>query len=464
MASSSARTAQKTLARQKKRAEQSQYYRDRNLLVKDANIWTQGRFIKGSILVEDGRIKRTARKIDAAGIQTIEASGFYALPGLVDAHVHLRDLQLAYKEDFASGTSAAAAGGFTTLLDMPNTIPPTDSPSRLIEKQEHALRKVRVNVGFHAAATSEKKTIDALAKTGAFSLKLYMPKPIAPFNTCDDTEIRKMMIAVQKTGIPITVHAEDIKSSADIEQVDSFQQLAKERPAMLETRAVERILLVQSKTRCKVHFCHLTLASSLQTIHARSRRTTSEVTPHHLLLSSTTLKKVGWKAWMVPPLRSKLNQRALLATTRAGYCDTVASDHAPHTIREKTWQPRNSPPGIPGLETTLPLMLTLVNKGFLNFSLLIRLLTENPARIFGLRSKAKLQPGYDGDIALVDKKKRSRIDSSKFLSKAKYSPFEGFPTRGGIVSTIVGGTLVYDDGDLVGREGCGSVLRSKFSD
>jgi dihydroorotase len=452
------------LAPQKKRAEQSQHYRDQNILVKDANIWTQGRFIKGSILVKDGRITRTARRIDVTGIQTIRASGLYALPGLIDAHVHLRDLQLAYKEDFATGTAAAAAGGFTTVLDMPNTLPPTDSPTRLIEKQKCALKKVRVNVGFHAAATPKKNTIDALAKTGAFSLKLYMPKPIAPFDTSDDAEIRKMMLAVEKTGIPVTIHAEDIMSTTGIDQVNSFQQLAKKRPATLETRAVKRILMVQGKMTCKIHFCHLTLASSIQRIRAKSQRTTSEVTPHHLLLSSKALKEVGWKAWMVPPLRSELNQRALLATTRNGNCDIIASDHAPHTIKEKTQRPGNSPAGIPGLETTLPLMLTLVNKGILNFSLLIQLLTENPARIFGLKSKAKLEKGYDGDIVLIDKKKRSIINPSKFLSKAKYSPFENLPTTGAIVSTILGGSLVYDGGELVGREGCGSVLRSSFSD
>jgi dihydroorotase len=373
-------------------------------------------------------------------------------------------MRLAYKEDFATGTAAAAAGGFTTVLDMPNSVPPTDSAQRLIEKQRNAARKVHVNVGFHAAATPNRRTIAGLAQAGAFSLKLYMPKPIAQFDISDDSEIRQMMLGSKQTGVPVTVHAEDLGDSIESPRLDSFQQLARARQPITETRAVERIVSIQETTGSRVHFCHLTLASSLETIRESSSRITSEVTAHHLLLSSRALRKLGWRAWMVPPLRSEAERRMLLAAARAGACDIIASDHAPHSIQEKKRSPQNSLPGVPGLETTLPLMLTLVNKGILDLSRLIKLLAENPAKIFSLRSKAKLQPGYDGDLVLVDMKSRNRIDSSRFLSKAKYSPFDGFHTRGAVVSTIVGGSLVYSHGEMVGRPGYGSILRSSFSD
>jgi dihydroorotase len=449
---------------QKKRTERQYASSGRNLLVKDANIWTGEGFTRGSVLIENGAINRIARKVDAPGVEIINASGLYALPGMIDVHVHLRDMLLSYKEDFASGTAAAAAGGFTTVLDMPNTVPPTDSVQRLIEKQKRAARETRVNVGFHTAATSEKKVIGGLAEAGAFSIKLYMPKPIAPFDVNDDAEIQKMMTGAGRIGIPVTVHAEEMERSEKKGRIDDIEQLVRARPPIIETRAVNRIASIRKRTRCRVHFCHLTLASSLGRVRAGSPRTTSEVTPHHLLLSTKMLKKLGWKAWMVPPLRSERNRRALLSATRAGYCDIVASDHAPHTIGEKKLGPEDSPPGVPGLETTLSLMLTLVNKGILNFALLTRMMAEGPARIFGLRSKARLRPGFDGDLVLVDRKKKSRIDSSRFLSKAKFSPFDGFPTKGGVVSTIVGGTLVYDDGELWGKEGSGAVLRSNFSE
>jgi dihydroorotase len=460
MESSSARTAQKTLARQKKRADQGQNLKDQNLLVEDANIWTGNGFIRGSILIENGKVQRIARRLNVRSTETIDASGLCALPGLVDVHVHLRDMRLSYKEDFATGTAAAAAGGFTTVLDMPNTLPPTDTPERLEEKQRKAARRVHVNVGFHAAATSSSKTMLGLVRAGAFSLKLYMPKPIAPLNVKDDEEVRKMMTGANRAGIPITVHAEDVEVSTEKTQVKDFQQLSNVRPPLSETRAVERISRLQSITGAKVHLCHLTLASSLQRGVAEPTRITSEVTPHHLLLSRSMLGRVGWRAWMVPPLRSEIDRQALLTATRSGSSDVLASDHAPHAIKEKQRKPANSPPGIPGLETTLPLMLTLVSKRILNISRLVSLLADNPARIFHLGSKAKLRRGYDGDVTLVDLKKKTRIDSAKFLSKAKYSPFDGFKTTGGVVSTIVGGKLVYHQGELVGKEGCGSILRS----
>lgn len=414
------------------------------------------------MLIQNGRITRLGPSVKVHGVDTIEASGLHALPGLIDVHTHLRGMKLSYKEDFASGTASAAAGGFTTVLDMPNTLPPTDSQKRLAEKMKVASKKVYVNVGFHAAATPTPKTIQDLAEEGAFSLKLYMPKPISPLNLNNDGEIRKLMRWAQRARIIVTVHAEDMAVPSETKGTESFEQLARDRGRDLETKALERILRLQRLTGCKVHFCHMTLASSLKRIRSRSPRSTSEVTPHHLLLSTRQLRKLGWKAWMVPPLRSETDQRALLAATRAGFSDVVASDHAPHAMREKKRRPRLSVPGVPGLETTLPLMLTLVNRGVLRLSELIGMMAENPAKIFNLNSKAVIQPGYDADIVLVDMTKKSRIDSSKFHSKAKFSPFDGFRTIGAVASTIVNGQIVYDNGQLVGEQGSGSVLRRTF--
>src|SRR6266700_447269 len=415
MGSSFVRTAQKNLARPKKRTDTAVDLEDRNILVRDADIWNGIGFRRGSILIEDGRVKRIARSIPNSGIETIDSSGLKALPGLIDVHVHLRDMRLAHKEDFATGTAAAAAGGFTTVLDMPNTVPATDSAGHLIEKQPVAARRIYVNVGFHAAARVET---------------------------------------------PVTVHAEDLTAAENTSKGDGFEELAEARSPILETRAVDRLLPIQKKARCNVHYCHLTLRASLAKINATSR-STSEVTPHHLLMSKKLLSRIGWKAWMVPPLRSEQTRRSLLNSTLTGLASVIASDHAPHTIKEKDQSASKSPPGIPGLETTLPLMLTLVNRQQMNLSLLVRLLSENPARIFGLKSKAKLRKGADGDLVLIDLKKKSRIDSSKFFSKAKFSPFDGFKTQGAVHSTIVGGRLVYKETEIVAGEGSGFVLRSR---
>jgi dihydroorotase len=450
------------LARSKKRTDPAVDSEDQNVLVKDADIWNGKGFTRGTILIEEGRIKRVARRILGYGEETIDASGLKALPGLIDVHVHLRDMGLAYKEDFATGTAAAAAGGFTTVLDMPNTLPPTDSARRLIQKQNVAAEKAYVNVGFHAAAVSDSRTIESLAKAGAFSLKLYLPKPISRFDVESDEEIEKMMRAAGRVKIPVTVHAEDLDVTKKMSKDVGFEELARARSPIFETRAVERLLRIQRRAHSKVHYCHLTLSSSLEKIRS-STRSTSEVTPHHLLLSKKLLPSLGWKAWMVPPLRSDETRRSLLNSTLNGLASVIASDHAPHTIKEKDQLASKSPPGVPGLETTLPLMLTLVNRQTMGLSLLVKLLSENPARIFGLKSKAILRKGSDGDMVLVDLKKKSRIDSSKFLSKAKFSPFDGFRTQGAVHSTIVGGRVVYREREMIAREGSGSVLRSGLS-
>jgi dihydroorotase len=430
---------------------------DQSILVRDADIWNENRFTKGSILIEKGRIVRVARRINDDAAETINGSGLKALPGLIDVHVHLRDMGLAYKEDFATGTAAAAAGGFTTVIDMPNTVPPTDSASRLIEKQKVAAQKIYVNVGFHAAAVSDSHEIDALAAAGAFSLKLYLPKPIAPFDVENDQVIEKMMRAAARVNTPVTVHAEDLSTTENTSLEDGFEELAEARSPISETRAVDRLLGIQKNARCNVHYCHLTLRSSLAKV-SLSGRSTSEVTPHHLLLSKKLLSVLGWKAWMVPPLRSEETRRSLLRSTVTGLASVIASDHAPHTITEKDQSASKSPPGVPGLETTFPLMLTMVNRQQMSLSVLMKLLCQNPARIFGLKSKAQLRKGADGDLVLVDMEKESRIDSSKFFSKAKFSPFDGFKTKGAVHTTIAGGRVVYRDGEIVAREGSGSVL------
>lgn len=462
MESSYARTAQKNLARSKKRTDTGVDFPDQSILVKDADIWNGKDFTRGSILIEEGRIKRVARKVTEKGVETIDASGLKALPGLIDVHVHLRDMELTYKEDFATGTAAAAAGGYTSVLDMPNTVPPTDSASRLIEKQKVAAEKTYVNVGFHAAAVSDSHDIDALASAGAFSLKLYLPKPIAPFDIRNDQAIEKMMRSAARVDTPVTVHAEDLSGSENMRPKEGFEEAAEARSPVLETRAVDRLLRIQKNAHCSVHYCHLTLRSSLMKINI-SAKSTSEVTPHHVLLSKKLLSRLGWRAWMVPPLRSEETRRSLLKSTLTGLASVIASDHAPHTITEKDQSASKSPPGVPGLETTLPLMLTMVNRQQMSLSLLVRLLSENPARIFGLKSKAKLRKGADGDVVLVDLKKKSSIDSSKFFSKARYSPFDGFKTQGTVHSTVVGGRVVYNEGEIVTREGSGSVLHHGVS-
>lgn len=430
------------------------------LLIEGCRVWTRGRLVPASLLINDDRIARISHHIANDADQILRADGLVAFPGMIDAHVHLRDLGLSYKEDFTSGTAAAAAGGFTTVLDMPNTLPPTDSATRLNEKTERARGMILTNVGFHVAAVPNSVQISEMSTLGAYSLKLYMPKPIHPLDVQDKKTLLNLLRSSGKSDLRVTVHAEDqaLIRRSDNMKTESFVELAKTRPKEAEIRAVSRVLTFAAKTGCGVHLSHLTLPSSI--VEARKyRQATTEVTPHHLLLSERELKRKGWKAWMVPPLRSEGVRRKLLAMLARGLVTIVASDHAPHTIEEKSDTVPQSPPGIPGLETTLPLMLTLVARRVLSMRLLIQSLSSHPARVFNLPRKGRLEKGFDADIVLVDLKRKTRIRPEHFHSKAKYSPFENMLVQGQVYATIVGGAVVFQDGEIVGKPGSGRVMK-----
>src|SRR5438093_3795446 len=432
-----------------------------SLIIRDAHIWTKNATTRGSILVERGRIQKIARRIIERADEEILARRLIVLPGLIDGHVHLRDMKLSYKEDFTTGTAAAAAGGFTSVIDMPNSLPPTDSAERLRERAERASGKILVNVGFHSAALNDYDEVRGMKTAGAFSMKLYLPSPIAPLDIDDDKVVVQVLNAAKQASLLLTVHAEDMTKLPRTEKITTFAELVRLRRGNAETSAVRRILRLQRPIGCRVHFCHVSLPSSLSAISDRaSSRLSSEITPHYILLDENHVKTPGWKAWIVPPLRSGKDRRNLFRAMKMGIPTIMATDHAPHTVKEKAQPPRESSPGIPGLETALPLMLTMVNKGKLSLGRLVSLLSTNPAKVFDLRSKGRLENGADGDLVLVDLKRRGTIDPARFFSKAHYSPFDGWKTQGAVHTTIVNGLVVYREGEIIGRPGGGKVLSS----
>ncbi len=422
-------------------------------------LWTGDEFRGGSILIENGKISKIGITIPSTP-RSINGRGLLALPGLIDVHVHLRDMELSYKEDFTTGTSAAAAGGFTSLLDMPNSRPVVDSAERLRERMEAASHRIVVNVGFHVAAVRRPDRLSAMARLGAFSLKLYMPRPISPLAVDSNEEVLAMMRKAARERILVTVHAEEPILIKDPSTTKTWLGLARTRPDEAESKAVRRMLRLKAISGCSVHFAHTTLPASLRQIWSRhSAQTSSEVTPHHLLLSESDLRRLEWKAWMVPPLRTPMIARKLLSAASQGKATLIASDHAPHSIQEKTAGLHEVLPGIPGLETTLPLLMTLVHRGKLSMKRMIDMITVAPARRFRIAAKGRLGKGADGDVVLVNPKVVSKINPSMFFSKAKYSPFEGFETRGRVEKTIVGGEVVFDDGRIVAPVGTGRILK-----
>ncbi|WP_455369843.1 dihydroorotase [[Eubacterium] cellulosolvens] len=436
-----------------------------------AKLLIGNQLLEGGISIEEGKIAKIGKEPSLPKADKIhDVKGLLAIPGLIDTHVHLRDLQLSYKEDFYTGTSAAAAGGFTTVLDMPNNSPPTYSAANLRLRRDEAITKVIVNVGFHAGLVNDESEIRKMSSMGVYSFKLYMNDRHSSIDVENDAIIAENLSTCKIINVPITVHAED---RSTIEQrLNDF----KGKPVELkdycyihdldvEEKAVKRIIEIAEKTGATIHICHISNSSTINQIEeARNKgvNVTGEITPHHMLLSMNDLEKLGGWALMDPPLRKISETENLWKGLSSKEFLTVASDHAPHSLLEKSSQDiREIKPGIPGLETTVPILLTKISRGMLSLFTIPQILSERPAKIFGLKGKGELSEGADADITILDLKKEFVIDPDKFHSKARYSPFAGENCVGGVSKVFLAGEMIFENGEILTPPGSGQVLGDK---
>lgn len=442
-----------------------------DLILKDLKAYVSGAVAECCIAVEDGKIFKIGKETQMPKADAhISLNGLLVLPGLIDVHVHLRDEGKAYKEDFYTGTTAAAVGGFTTVLDMPNNNPVTMSAETLRNRMKIAQGKVLVNVGFYSEFPKNLEEVDGIVGEGAIAFKLYLSEQVGGLNI-DDNYALITAFKTAASRVPIAVHAEDKNTFKEAENrlrqrnFNDVEAFLKAHSETAEVKAVKRIIEIAKKTNARVHFCHISTKEGLEAV-AEAKNSglllTCEATPHHLFLSADDLKHIGTLALTLPPLRDKSHVVFLWEGVKRGLVDVVASDHAPHTVAEKkvdkVW---NVKVGIPGLETSLPLLLTEVNAGRLGIADIVRLMAENPAKIFKLNGRGSLERGYKADFVAVDLKREHRIEAARFYSKAKYSPFNGKVVKGKPVKTFVGGQLVMDEGEIVAKAGCGEIIRSE---
>jgi dihydroorotase (multifunctional complex type) len=441
-----------------------------DLVLTNAKAYRKQEIVDCSIAIEDGTIKKIGRETQMPNAdERLNLRNLLVLPGLIDVHVHLRDEGKAYKEDFHSGTAGAAAGGFTTVLDMPNNEPVTMSAETLKNRMRIAERRVLVNVGFRSEFPTDLNRIKGIAAEGAVGFKFFMGSQIGGVNVNDDEALHEAFTRIGEAGVPVAVHAEDNQTIALNERVlkeakrDDPVAFLKAHPEKAEVTAIERVLDASVATKAQVHFCHVTTAKGLALI-AEAKKTgrnlTCEVTPNHLLLTKLDYERHGKLLAMLPPLRGSADVEALWKGIADGTVDIVGSDHAPHTLEEKStpsiWDVKV---GVPGIETTLSLMLTMVKKGRLTIDTLVRLLAEKPAEIFNLKGRGHLEESFRADLVAVDPKARFTVDASRFRSKAKWSPFQGQEVQGRTLKTFVNGHLVFDEGEIVAKPGSGSVIR-----
>ena len=437
----------------------------------NARAYLKREIVDCSIAIEAGKILKIGKETHMPkSDEKADLHGLLVLPGVIDSHVHLRDEDKAYKETFLTGTAAAAAGGVTTVLDMPNNSPLTDNVEALRNRMQLAKRRILVNVGFYSAFPAETEENARIVAEGAVGFKLFMAEQIGGLDIDDNEALKDAFKQTTELKVPVAVHAEDhvlLKKATDKQRFANRHDLAaflKAHDENAELEAIQRLLaLAKQVDNMRLHICHLSTAKGLIAVaEAKKKGTqvTCEVTPHHLFLTKTDLDRIGAAALTMPPLRSKENVEALWKGITEGTVDTIGSDHAPHTFEEKEarsiWEVKV---GVPGLETTLPLVLTAVHKRRLSIDRAVQLLSEKPAEIFSLADRGRIEEGKNADLAVVDFNVKFKIDVPKFHSKAKFSPFDGWEVQGKPVKTYVNGMLVMDEGEIVAKPGSAHVFR-----
>jgi dihydroorotase len=399
------------------------------MIIKNARFYLNGKLANKDIKTEGGSISA----IGSFKGKGIDASGLFVFPGLIDPHVHLRDPGLTNKEDFHSGTRAALRGGFTTVLDMPNTIPPTTTKKALLEKRKIAKKKAVCDYGLHFGAAEGNFSEVKAAKPA--SLKLYMGESTGSLQI-GGKAMEKHFSTFPKNK-PIILHAEDA------ETIKSMEAAGLGRAPMAEQVAILRANAAAQKAKRVIYFAHTTTAEAASL--AKSRRDSLvEVSPHHLFLSiDKDLKYLKRRSKVYPPLRTEAQRTALWKMLPQ--VDTVGSDHAPHTLEDKA----AGAAGFPGLETSLSLFLDAYNKSILPLPWIAERMAQNPARIFNLKKKGQIAKGFDADFTLVDLHEEWTVRARGLESRCGWTPFEGFRLKGRVKKVILRGNLVVDDSKIV---------------
>ncbi len=422
-----------------------------SLIIRDADIlFPSGEFSRGDVRVERGKIAEVGVALAASSdLLEIDAVGLTLLPGVIDPQVHFCEPGLEYKEDLSTATRACAKGGVTSFLEMPNTKPLTTTQAAMTAKLALAAQKCLVNYGFFIGATAENLP-DLNTATPVCGIKIFMGSNHGPLLV--DTEEAIEPIFASGTRL-IAVHAEN-----QARMVERRQQFAGETNPRVHSQiqddqaaleATQLALKLSKKYQRRLHILHLSTAAEAGLLrHDKPAWVTAEVTPQHLVLNLDDYDRIGTFAQMNPPLRTAHDNEVLWQALLDGVIDFIATDHAPHTLEEKAKGYPQSPSGMPGVETSLPIMLTQAIKGRCTVSQVAHWMSTAPAAAYGIPNKGKIEPGYDADLVLVDMQTYAPVRREDLQTKCGWSPFEGWELTGWPVITIVGGQVVYDHGQF----------------
>jgi allantoinase len=451
------------------------------LITNGTLVMPQGRS-KADLGIEGGTMVGYYDSDDApSAARTLDASDLLVLPGIIDAHFHCRAPGYPEREDFSSGTQAAAAGGVTTVLEMPIAYPGVHSGEILRARRQLGESQAHVDFGLYGGGGASEEEIKSMATEGAVAFKIFLhaapPGREVEFEGLTAVDTHSLYRAFQRiapTGLVCAVHSEDD------DLIDELTHHLRERgevgpgahqesrPDFVEALAVSKVLLLAEALDVRLHLPHISTGRSVELVkaaRARGQRVTLETCPHYLLANSDDVERVGVFAKINPPIRPKSDRQALWASVGEGVVDIVASDHAPYTTAEKERGQAvifDAPSGSAGVETMAATLFDRALAGELTLERAVELLSERPAQIFNLYPrKGCLLPGSDADVILFDPASSWRVDRSKFFTKSRDAArlFDGRRLTGRIVRTLVRGEIVYDHGRIVGQPGHGRFVR-----
>lgn len=434
-------------------------------LIKNATIVNEGRQFVGSLVIDNDRIALILEGQDAQPDRptehVIDATGCYLLPGIIDDHVHFRDPGLTHKGDLDSESRAAAAGGVTTVLDMPNTIPPTVTAQRLQEKMAIAAEKCHVNYGFFLGATKENAAhLHEVNPATVAGIKLFMGSSTGALEVEDG---HSLLTIFEQSRLPIMVHCEDtpmimaaLRQHKELYGNDPdvrYHPIIRSEEACY--KSTSEAIDYARRSGARLHVAHITTARELELFSPNDRQITAEACLPHLLFTDADYKRLGTRIKCNPAVKSTADREALRCALTDGRIYNVGTDHAPHTLREKEGGCVRAASGMPFVQFSLVSMLSLVDEGVLPIEQLVTLMCHNPARIFGIENRGFLRQGYMADLVLVRPKSPWTLTPNRILSKCNWSPVEGRTFHWRVEKTFVNGFLLYNNGHITNEAYCG---------
>ena len=424
-----------------------------SLVIKNGSCYIEGKLTKVDLGLSGNKIKKIG-KIELNSSKVFDATDKVVLPGIIDTQVHFREPGSTDAEDLESGSRAAVLGGVTSLFEMPNTNPPTSNLVEFEKKLQLAKDRMHSNYAFYFGATPEN--IEQLSQLknlkGCCGIKLFAGSSTGNLLVDKEADIEKV---ISNSDRIVSIHSEDEEilkvrkkfiKKGDVHSHPIWRDV---ESAMSSTR---RVVKIAERYNKKIHVLHVTTKEEVDFLAMHKKNVTFETTPQHLTLyAPDCYDKLKTYAQMNPPLRTKEHHDRLWVAIKNNIVDVLGSDHAPHTKENKNKEYPNSPSGMPGVQTIFPVMIDHVNKGKLSLEQLIKLMCENPCRIFGIKNKGYIKEEYDADLTIVDMNKEQVIKDEMIASKCGWTPFNNYKVKGFPVGTIVNGNLVMSEGKVISK-------------